>query len=112
MKLVNTTPHTIRLLKPDGEILEIPPSGLVVRVDASTEHVGAVEGVPMIRTRFGAIQGLPAPAPDTLYITSTIVAQAAASAGRADVAAPDTGPQSVIRGPDGQIQAVRRLQVF
>jgi len=48
--------------------------------------------------------------PVTLYIVSTLVAQACK--GRKDVVAPDTSPESVVRDESGQIVAVRRFQVF
>ena len=58
------------------------------------------------------IEDLPEPAPYTLYVASSLVAQAAARYGRIDVLAPDTGPESAVRDETGQITGVRRLQRF
>lgn len=84
----------------------------MARVATEAVSAGDACGVPVVRTAFGPLSGLPEPEEGTFYITSTIVAQAAAAAGRRDVLAPDTSPQSAIRGADGQIEAVRRLQTF
>lgn len=115
MKLVNLTPHPIRLV---GETeVEIGPSGLVARVKAVTETVGEVvldDGTkfPIVRTKFEGLEGLPDPEPDTFFVASTLVAQAASRLGRHDILAPDTGPESAIRDADGKIVGVRRLQQF
>jgi hypothetical protein len=109
--VVNLTPHSV-VIKGTTEVV-VPPSGMVARVETESEEVGRLWGeIPIVRTRFLDIKGLPAPQPGVLYIASTIVAQAAALQGRHDIVAPDTGPQSAVRGSDGQIMAVRRLQIF
>jgi len=109
--VVNLTPHLV-VLKGTTEVI-IHPSGSVARVATEQETVARLWGeIPIVRTKLGAIQGLPEAKPGkVLYIVSSMVAQAAASIGRFDVAAPDTGPTAV-RGEDGQVKAVRRLQVF
>jgi hypothetical protein len=112
VRFINLTPHPVIIVTGEGEEIVIPPSGQVARVAMTQEVVATVGGVPIVRTRFGEIEGLPEPEPSVLYITSTLVAQAAvALQGRQDVVAPDTGP-TAIRTPDGQIRAVRRLQTF
>jgi hypothetical protein len=130
-RLINLTEHDITVL-PEGRVgvtahilgarirrtrrVTIPPSGVVARVHAVHEEVARVTidggDISIVSTRFGEIVGLPAPEPGVLYIASTLVAQAAARAGRRDVVAPDTGPDSVIRGPDGRPVAVQRFQTF
>jgi hypothetical protein len=115
LRLVNLTEHDIVVLRPDGQVV-IPPSGMVARVATSQREVARVTAdgmdIPVVATVFGEVTGLPGPEPGVLYIASTLVAQAAARAGRRDVVAPDTGPESVVRGPDGRPTAVRRLQTF
>jgi hypothetical protein len=54
-----------------------------------------VDGILVSRAAFGPVTDLPDPAPHTLYVASTLVAQAAR---RPDVLAP--GP--LIRDADGQ----------
>ncbi len=111
MRLVNLTPHTIRLRGAAGDLV-IAPSGTVARVETLTQPAAAILGVPVVRVSLGAITGLPGPSPDVRYVTSMVVAQAAASMGRRDVISPDTGPDACERDETGAIVAVRRLRSF
>lgn len=70
--LINLTPHAINII--DGPTL--PPSGTVARCAVTRQQVGTVDGVTVNSTRFGAVDGLPAPAAGTYYIVSALVAQA------------------------------------
>lgn len=111
MELVNLTPHQIVIEPEGGERTVLPPSGQVARVAVSQDVVAQVGEIPIVATRFGDVEGLPEPRPGVLYVASTLVAQAAAAAGRRDVVSPDTGPTAV-RDGEGRIVAVRRLQTF
>jgi len=105
--LVNLTPHEIVVRREDGSELRIPPSGVVARVTATAEPVGTLAGVPVVSTRYGEIEDLPAPRGGVQYIVSSLVRMAAPE--RADLVSPDTGPESAIRDDDGRIVAVRRF---
>jgi len=106
--VVNLTPHTVNLADEAGNVIAtFPPSGQLARVTTETEIVGELMGRPISRTTFGEVVGIPEPAVDVVYITSTLVAQAAR---RQDVLAPDTGPSAVRK--DGQVVAVRGFQTF
>lgn len=105
--LVNLTPHEIVVRREDGSELRVPPSGVVARVTATAEPVGTLAGVPVVSTRYGEIEDLPAPRAGVQYIVSSLVRMAAP--GRADLVSPDTGPESAIRDDDGRIVAVRRF---
>lgn len=94
-KIVNLTPHVIRLI--DGT--EIESAGLA-RV-SSTHSDFDSNGV--CRVTFGEIQGLPAPEEGTLYVVSALVAQAAR---RPDVVSPATGHPLAQRDEKGQVKAV------
>ena len=87
MKIVNLTPHAINFQTDEGQV-EIPPSGIVARVEEKTEVVGKVKigdgHVPVIRKSFGQVQNLPEPREGTIYIVSLIVAQALAGT-RSDI---------------------------
>jgi hypothetical protein len=109
MSIINLTPHAINV-RLNGRDITIPPSGQVARVASSSALVAEVDGIPVYRTVFGEIEGLPAPQDGIVLVTSTIVAQAAARLGRTDVVSPDTGPTAIRQ--DGQIVAVTRLQTF
>lgn len=110
MQLINLTAHPIHIANEDGRIIRtIEPSGIVARVAVEQTIIGEVDGIPVVETRWGAVEGLPEPQKDVVYVTSTIVLQAAKAAGRTDVVSPDTGPTAV-RDEEGRIIAVRRFQ--
>src|SRR5690606_38532227 len=68
--IVNLTPHEIVVRREDGSDLRIPPSGVVARVTATAEPVGTIAGVPVVSTRYGEIECLPAPRAGVQYIVS------------------------------------------
>jgi len=115
-KLINLTPHAI-VIAADGNVetaLTIPPSGMVARVSSSQKDTGAISVVTdnettsvvlAIRT-WGEVLDLPAPADNTIYIVSALVAGQVSD--RSDVYAPDTG-KDALRNDKGHIVAVRRL---
>ena len=107
--IVSLLPHDC-VVRIDGRDIVIPPSGQVARVAATAREVATVGEIPIVVTEFGEITGLPEPQSGVLYLTSTLVAQAAARLGRADVVSPDTGPTAIREG--GQVVAVIRLQTF
>lgn len=94
MKAINLTPHIVRLNSGD----EFPPCGQVARVASAY----AEEEPGFFRVTFGQVQGLPDPAPDTVYIVSGMVS---AAARRADVVSPATGHPACVRR-DGQVWSV------
>ena len=82
MKIVNLTPHELNLMPqgPDGPVVTIPPSGQVARCQVNRVQIYTVTvdgiSVPVNKTQFGTVSGLPDPQPDTIYVVSTLVAQA------------------------------------
>lgn len=106
--IINCTPHPLRvLIEGTTEYRTIPSSGIVTRFEVTSEIVGSVDGVPIRKTQVGEVTGLPAPREGVIYVTSTLVAQAA---GRADVVSPDTGPSAIRE--NGQVVAVKGFQSF
>ena len=109
MNIVNLTPHALNFMPegPDGPTVTIPPSGLVARcaVDRVQVNTIAVDGitVPVNRTQFGAVTDLPDPQPDTIYIVSSLVAQAVPD--RQDVYITD----DAVRDDQGRIIGCRAL---
>jgi hypothetical protein len=99
--LVNLTPHTINLFGSNDSNQAIPSTG-VARCVAIPTVVGEVNGVPVRRTQFGAVTGLPEPSEGVIFIVSMLVASAAK---RDDVVFPD----DVVRDPDGKIIGCRAL---
>jgi len=121
-QLINLTPHDIIITNENCRpLLTIRRSGVIARVRQSrklTEVLIASERlddvtthlvqIPVVRTTYGEVEGLPEPQPNTYYIVSIIVAQALRGE-RDDLLYPDTGPGSVCRDQDGRIVGVRFL---
>ena len=104
MKLVNLTPHPVRLIRADGSELVIPPSGTVPRLREVVEDTGMrIDGIPVVRKGFGEIENLPEPQEGVFYIVSALVAQAARD--RDDLLIPD----DLVRDEEGKIIGARRL---
>jgi len=113
MKFINLTPHKIDIVDEGGNIiLSLPPSGDVARVTSERKLVGHLGSVPVFQSVFGDVVGLPDPAPDTVFVVSTLVLSALAAKGvtRDDVVAPDTSPQGAVRDAEGRIVGVRGFQ--
>jgi hypothetical protein len=85
-----------------------PPSGTVARVSTQATPMGSVCGIDVVKTTYGAVEGLPAADRRTTYVVSALVLAALGSE-RDDVVAPDTGPSSVVRDTEGKIVGVRRF---
>ena len=115
MQFVNLTPHAIntQVTNPDGSVehRQFAPSGQVARCKPDQENIGIFGGVPVVRSVFGPVEGLPEPEPEAglVFIVSTVVAQQCPH--RADVVSPNTGP-SAIRNDKGQVIAVTSFQSF
>ena len=72
IKIKNLTPHAITLR---GKIIE--PSGLA-RCTQNVQRVGTIDGIPVNKKTFGAVEGILPKKEGTIYIVSAIVAQALA----------------------------------
>ena len=116
---VNLTPHEIRVVKPNDDILEITPSGTEIRISSTSIEVGEIDGVPCVINYFDlreianvVNQIVVALGSKEVYgIVSTFVLQALSDHEIAHrLVAPDTSPGSVIRDLDGKIIGVKRFQ--
>ena len=97
MKFINLTPHTINLNSGDS----FEPSGIIARVSASYSKF---DGNLVCRQEFGAVENLPAPKEDTVYIVSALVISAVTD--RDDIVAPATGHPDCQRNKQGHIVSV------
>ena len=61
---------------------EIAPSGTIARAASTVVDDGSVDGVPIVRTTFGQVEGLPEPSDDIMYIVSSLTVSAARRSGR------------------------------
>ena len=105
MNIINLTPHALNLIA-DSKTITIQLSGQVARCSVDRVQVDTVtiDGVtiPVNRTQFGAVTDLPDPQPNTVFIVSSLVAQAVS---RADVLAVD----DTVRDDQGRIVGARAL---
>jgi hypothetical protein len=116
MEFVNLTAHEIVIYDEEGKnvILRIPPSGKIARVATDSRVIGRIDNIPIRKTFYGEVIGLPDPRPGTIYLVSTVLLMALKEKGinRPDVLAPDTTSDSVIRDPEGRIIGVKYLQTL
>lgn len=121
MRFINLTPHAITFQYADGRQEVFPPSGSVCRVDEEIVPLPPIGGMPVVMKRYSGV-ALPAPEAGTIYIVSTMVANALTAlwlsedyqvtgARRTDLVAPATGPNDGAVRKDGQIVAVTKWQV-
>lgn len=104
MQIINLTPHAINFLDESNRpILTVEPSGVIARAKQTRTLCGTVAGIPVNQCAYGQVQGLPEPAKETIYVVSSITAQACPE--RADVYIVDDS----VRNEDGRIIGVRAL---
>ena len=104
MQIINLTPHTINFLGGDNNpVLTVEPSGTIARTKQTRTMCGTIAGIPVNQCAYGTVQGLPEPAKETIYVVSSITAQACPE--RADVYIVDDS----VRNEDGRIIGVRAL---
>jgi hypothetical protein len=106
-KLINLTPHKIVVRPGAGADIVIEPTAPTARMAVKSVIGTPIDGIPVTRQEFGAIENLPEPQAGTVFIVSTLIASAVK---RPDVLSPDTGPTAIRE--NGQIVAVRGLQAF
>jgi hypothetical protein len=107
MKIVNLTPHAVNIADEAGTVIRtIPPTAPSARAAAKGVTGEPVDGVPFVERVFGAVENLPAPDGETVYIVSEIVI--AACPERHDLVRLEMGC-SCVRDAEGKIVAVRAL---
>jgi hypothetical protein len=99
----NLTPHALTLVSETGT--ETFPSEGLARCAQATQSAGDHEGIPLVNTVFGAVDGLPDPEPGVLYVVSALVRAAVPS--RTDVASPG----DLVRDSAGAVIGCRCLVV-
>ena len=83
MNVINLTPHDVRVYDNDGNVVIMTyPSAGVARARQTDVHVGDLNGIPVVKTEFGEVVGLPEPVEGTVFIVSLITANAAKAYGR------------------------------
>jgi hypothetical protein len=101
MGIVNLTPHAVVVI--DGPIFQ--PSGTVARVSTSCVEVGSIDGVVLVSTQFGEVEGLPEPQKGIRFIVSRVVL--AACPNRRDLMVPN----ELVRDDQGRPIGCRNFAV-
>ena len=101
MTIINVTPHDLAIVDGAGVVRSFPRSGIVARVATKDVVVDDIDGIPVVATEFGDPVDVPAPAPDTFYVVSRMVASACP--GRSDLLVP--GP--LVRDDKGVVIGAR-----
>lgn len=112
MNIINLTAHTINVVNGESNIA-YPSEGLA-RVKTEEKEVGKINGIPIVKTAYTTVEGLPDQQENTVYLVSTLVLQALKANGidRADCLAPNTGVSGAIRDDQGRIVGVRGFQTL
>lgn len=101
MRIVNCTPHDINVVREDGEIVTFTRSEAPARCTVERVQVWEIDGIPLFRSEFGAVENLPEPKDGTRFIVSRVVAEAARE--RHDLLIPD----DTVRDEAGRIVGCR-----
>ncbi len=84
--IINLTPHVLNIIIAEGEVRNVDPSGEIARVATSKVDCDAVDGIPVVKTGFGAVEGLPPQQSGVWLVVSRLVLSAATE--RTDLLAP------------------------
>lgn len=77
-KIINATPHAINIMDNGNNVIQtLEPSGICPRCSVERETVNSINGIPVNRSVFGDVVGLPDYKEGTIYIVSRVVAEAA-----------------------------------
>lgn len=112
MKIINLTAHTINVIL-EGNEIAYPSQGLA-RVKTEEKEICKINDIPVVKTVYTTVEGLPDQQENTVYLVSTLVLQALKANGieRHDCLAPNTGLSGAIRNEAGQIVGVRGFQTL
>ena len=105
MNFINLTPHAITIIVDGGENIIVPASGTIARCAMENTVVGNINGIDVVETVYGDIEGLPAPQEGVAYLVSGLIMSALAGSGRVDV----FKPESFVRNEEGNIIGCRQL---
>lgn len=103
MKILNYTPHEVDVYV-DNKIYVFPSMGLA-RCKQATYSAGTLNGLPLCKTIYGEVEGLPQPQIGVMYIVSRVVRQALPQ--REDLLVPN----DLIRDSEGNVLGCKALAV-
>lgn len=109
-EICNLTPHAVNLVGDDGNVIRTyEPIGLA-RAEQKSVVCGTLDGIELVKTVFGKVEGLSDYQEGVFYIVSAITANAAKAEGRttADLLI----VSDAVRNDQGQIIGCRRFAVI
>lgn len=102
--IINLTPHAVTFYAKDGKtVINTIPSSGVARAAQTRKPITEINGIPVSKTEYGAVEGLPESQDNTIYIVSVLTAQAAPE--RTDLYIVD----DMVRDVSGQILGCKAL---
>ena len=81
MRIVNLTPHEVKIVDGGNNVVAVFPSDGVARASQHDVLVDEINSIPVVKTEFGEVLGLPEPAEDTVFIVSRITVEVACARG-------------------------------
>lgn len=100
--MINLTPHEVNIIT-ENNTITIHTSGNIARCKTERNMIGNINGIPVTSTVLGEVEGLPEPQEGTIYVVSSLVAQACKD--RTDIFIPD----DTVRDGEGKIIGCRSL---
>ena len=82
MRVTNLTPHEVKVVDDGNNVVATFPSSGVARAHQYDVLVSEIKSIPVVKTEFGEVLGLPEPAEGVAYIVSRITIEAARAQGR------------------------------
>ncbi len=77
MRIVNLTPHEVKIVDGGNNVVAVFPSDGVARASQHDVLVDEINSIPVVKTEFGEVLGLPEPTEGTVFIVSRITVEAA-----------------------------------
>lgn len=108
MKILNYTPHTINVCNENNEVVSSFESVGCARISTTQKEEYKVDGIQVMSTVYGEVEGLPEQEDGVMYLVSFMVVNALPN--RKDLIAPNTSPQACVRDEEGKIIGVRSFQ--
>lgn len=104
MKIINKTPHTIKIMV-RGLISEFPPAGEPARIEMKETFVNTIEGIDVFLTSIEKSTNLPVERNGVMYIVSRQVIEACPHRRNLLI------PHGAIRDTEGNIQAYKGFAI-
>lgn len=73
-RIINMTPHEVKIVDDEEALIKsFAASGNLARCKTVPVSAGSLDGLPLTKTEYGDVEGLPDQQPDVFYIVSALV---------------------------------------